>query len=448
MGIDSNNLYEKLKRFQRNTKSEASADQEPTASVSKKPLPDALRHIPGVVPASQLRGEKQRLIELRDAFLASIGVRILSEGEGGTYGLRSRFYSAQEIPPSWPEITGAELALQSRDPQFASLYLQDILFIDTETTGLAGGTGTVPFLIGVGCFADGGFWVHQFLMRDYNEETAVLDAFERMAQRFRAMATYNGKSFDLPLLETRFALNRKRTRLSGLPHLDLLYMARRLWKRLLPDCSLSTVESGILGRMRALDVPGEQIPYIYFDFLRGIRIQRMEAVLAHNAEDLLSLALLIDKTCRMARDPLSECGHGWELFAMARCFVETEAWEPACFCLEEALARRSLAGDHRLSVYKALSWLYKRMGRLEKSEALWLQMMEEASDPYPYIELAKYYEHAKRMYSEALRRTEAALEILNHPEYFGEGGRGSRAMLLQELRHRKKRLLGKLRKKD
>src|SRR6185312_2978496 len=140
-----------------------------------------------------------------------------------------------------------------------------LLFLDTETTGLAGGTGTYAFLVGAALIEDGRVVVHQYFMRDFDEEPALLAALEPLLTRASAVVTYNGAGFDLPLLETRFVLGRRRWPAS-LPHLDLLKPARRVWTGWLSDCRLATLESTVLGLAREDDVPGAFIPLIYFDY--------------------------------------------------------------------------------------------------------------------------------------------------------------------------------------
>src|SRR5216683_8339048 len=163
-------------------------------------------------------------------------------------------------------------------------------FLDTETTGLAGGTGTCAFLVGVGRITPEGFRVRQFFMRDYGEEASVLDALARHLAPFRVLITYNGLTFDQPLLETRYRLNRARPPFARLEHLDLLFGARRLWKLRFESCRLVDLESQILGVEREGDLPGALIPYVYFEYLRTREAARLLPIFHHNAIDILSLA--------------------------------------------------------------------------------------------------------------------------------------------------------------
>jgi uncharacterized protein YprB with RNaseH-like and TPR domain len=165
-------------------------------------------------------------------------------------------------------------------------------FLDTETTGLAGGSGTYAFLIGVGRITAEGFCVRQFFMRDYLEEKSVLAALETHLGEFDVMITYNGKSYDQPLLEARYRMCRQKPPFGRLEHLDLLFGARRLWKLRLESCRLVQLEQQILGVFREGDLPGELIPYVYFEYLRSREAARLTPIFHHNAMDILTLACL------------------------------------------------------------------------------------------------------------------------------------------------------------
>src|SRR5262249_9875480 len=158
-----------------------------------------------------------------------------------------------------PAISGGELP--ACDPRRWA-------FLDTETTGLAGGTGTCAFLAGVGTVEEGGFRVRLFFLRDYDEEAAMLAALAAYLADYDVLITYNGKAFDAPLLESRYRLSRLPAPFSRLAHLDLLFAARRLWRLRLETCRLVDLEYEILGVEREGDLPGELIPYYYFEYLR------------------------------------------------------------------------------------------------------------------------------------------------------------------------------------
>src|SRR5579863_8294367 len=192
-------------------------------------------------------------------------------------------------------------------------------FLDTETTGLAGGSGTIAFLIGVGRITPEGFRVRQFFLREHGEEASALEALAGHLRQFRVMVTYNGKAFDQPLLETRYRMARARTPFGGLAHLDLLFGARRLWKLRLESCRLVELERRILGVEREGDVPGAMIPQLYFESLRAGNADGLAPVFYHNALDILTLACLCGIVPRAFEDPdLVTFEHGAEMAGLGR----------------------------------------------------------------------------------------------------------------------------------
>ena len=175
----------------------------------------------------------------------------------------------EEFPGAW-ELTGETLALMSGKEIPADLDPRRILYLDTETTGL-GGSGTVAFLVGMGWLNDEGFEVHQFLMRDYPEEPYLLKHVAAGLERFDVLCTFNGSTFDVPLLESRLLMNRMDRSCLEMPHIDLLHMSRRLWKLRLGRCNLSRLEEAILVQPREEDLPGSEVPQRYFDYLKTKR---------------------------------------------------------------------------------------------------------------------------------------------------------------------------------
>ena len=173
---------------------------------------------------------------------------------------------AEEFPGAM-SLTGETLALMSGKEIPEDLDPRKILYLDTETTGL-GGSGTVAFLVGMGWLTDEGFEVHQFLMRDYPEEPYLLKHVAAGLERFDVLCTFNGSTFDVPLLESRFLMNRMDRSCLEMPHIDLLHMSRRLWKLRLGRCNLGRLEEVILGQPREEDLPGREVPQRYFDYLK------------------------------------------------------------------------------------------------------------------------------------------------------------------------------------
>ena len=291
-------------------------------------------------------------------------------------------------------------------------------FLDTETTGLAGGSGTYAFLIGVGQITREGFRVRQYFMREYAEERSVLLALEEHLAGLDVVITYNGRGYDQPLLETRYRMNRRKPPFSRLSHLDLLYGARRLWKLQLEGCRLVQLEQEILGFQREDDVPGELIPYVYFDYLRSRNAVRLKAVFQHNALDILSLACLTAIVPAAFRstdaEALTRIGvrKGPELAGLGR-------WLRTAGECEKSLALLKRAVDAGLpdSLLFRTLWdiacLEKQMRCLSEALCIFVDLAGCRNDyrVAALKELAKYYEHQERNYALALDFTEQALSF-------------------------------------
>lgn len=290
-------------------------------------------------------------------------------------------------------------------------------FLDTETTGLAGGTGTYAFLVGVGSIDAEGFRVRQFFMRDYGEEPSLLARLAEYLAQFDVLITYNGKTYDQPLLETRFRMARARPPFGRLEHLDLLFGARRLWKLRLESCRLVELENQILGVERHGDLPGEMIPYYYFEYLRTKQAFRLVPIFHHNAMDILSLACLTAVVPFAFRSPeQAQFVHGADLIGLGR-------WLLAATRQEEALRlfRRSvelgLPDDLLFRTLWDIAIIEKRLGREDAALAVFTDLAESrnAYRVRALEELAKYYEHRERNYAMALEVTRSALALENSP---------------------------------
>jgi hypothetical protein len=280
-----------------------------------------------------------------------------------------------------------------------------VLFVDTETTGLAGGTGTYAFLVGAGWVEAEGFVVTQYFMRDLDEEPALLAALAPVVERAAAVVTFNGGGFDLPLLETRFVLARRRW--PALAHLDLLRPARRVWTACFDDCRLATLERAVLGLTRESDVPGGLIPSIYFDWLRSRRASPLARVFAHNRDDILSLAALLGWFAGALGDTPAVSAAEWA--GLGR------LWEPvdvdrALGCYRTALDA-GVEGETAHFVRLRLAWWEKRAARWDAACALWeTASRHRVFDPRPWEELAKFHEHRRRDFAAAHSVVTAALD--------------------------------------
>ncbi|MGI9073455.1 MAG: ribonuclease H-like domain-containing protein [Bryobacteraceae bacterium] len=291
-------------------------------------------------------------------------------------------------------------------------------FLDTETTGLAGGSGTYAFLIGGGRITPEGFKVRQFFMREYAEERSILAALEAHLSDFDVLITYNGKSYDQPLLETRYLLTHQKPPFARLAHLDLLHGARRLWKLRIADCRLMQLEEQILGVYRDGDLPGELIPYVYFEYLRSHEARRLVPIFHHNAMDILTLACLtaIVPAAFRATDSesLARVGvrRGEDLAGIARWLIAAEEHEQAL----EVLKRAITAGLPDSLLFRALwdtALLEKRLGRPAAALHIFTELATCRNDyrVCALEEIAKYYEHGERNYAMALEFTDQALAL-------------------------------------
>ncbi len=267
------------------------------------------------------------------------------------------------------------------------------LFLDTETTGLSGGTGTYAFLVGVGWWECGRFVVEQYFMRDHSEEPSLLAGVLGRLRRRPVLVTYNGKSFDWPLLETRFRMTRTAPGAGPLAHLDLLHPARRLWRHQLDSVALTRLETDVLGFRRGGDIPSETIPRIYFDFLRGGSHEGIADVLNHNRMDLRGLALLALRILDILADPEgSGCGAP-ELFGVSRLLAKRGDASGAERLGRLALAR-GLPEEAARMARRDLAVAARRRRDFGESNALWETLLGETAEGLrAYEQLAIHCEH-------------------------------------------------------
>jgi tetratricopeptide (TPR) repeat protein len=334
------------------------------------------------------------------------------------------------------------LTAWAHDPRLLEIPLEAYAFLDTETSGLAGGTGTYAFLVGVGRYEGETFHLAQFFMRDPSEEAALLEGLTDFLAPARALVTFNGKAFDAPLLRTRYRLLSVPIPFEDCAHVDLLPLSRRLWRDRLPSRALKYLEENVLGAPRTSDeVSGWEIPYLYFDYLRSGDATPLKGVFYHNAMDVIAMAALLKHVSELLAEPHThEHEFGLDVVALARLFEDLGRWDDASRLYERGLEIGVPEADFWQAI-KRLSALQRRRGDLEAAVGLWEKAAAEGHI-YAYIELAKYHEHQRREPAEALKWARSALEMTKDrslPAYI-------RKHWQDEIHHRLERLEGKARK--
>ncbi|MFL7868726.1 MAG: ribonuclease H-like domain-containing protein, partial [Anaerolineales bacterium] len=259
-----------------------------------------------------------------------------------------------------------------------------------------------------------------------------------------ALVTYNGKAFDAPLLRTRYTLHSIPVPFEDYAHVDLLHLARRLWRDRLPSRTLKYIEENVLDAPRTSEeVPGYEIPWLYFDYLRTGDASPLKGVFYHNAMDIVALAALFSHTVAMLHDPFDESiQHGLDVIALAKLYEDLGRWEMASRLYERGLEMHLEEADFWKAV-RRLSVLQKRRGDLDEAVRWWEQAAAQGH-VYAHVELAKYYEHRRRDYPEAKKWAEDALLTVNSDE---EMPAYVRDHWQAELQHRIERLEGKLKNK-
>ncbi len=309
----------------------------------------------------------------------------------------------ESSPELWARI--------GRQPALGGVNPRRVAFLDIETTGLSGGTGTLAFLVGIGHFLDGHFRLRQYFLGGLGQERAMLRALTDYLADFEAVVTFNGKSFDLPLLHTRLVISGMSTALTELPHFDLLHPSRRLYRDRLTSCRLGEIERWLLGLTREDDIRGADVPALYFRYIRYRRARSLLPVFEHNALDVLSLVTLTVYLCRLfGGDPRLS---GADRFALGRDCEGDDRPDEAVAQYEAALTGDLRQTDHD-ECEKRLSLLYKKLGRWEQAVALWQTVSARPDNRmlYPLIELAKYHERTARDFAAARLITERALLLL------------------------------------
>lgn len=340
-----------------------------------------------------------------------------------------------EISPRLVKWAGGKESLESLD-------LFSTLFLDTETTGLAGGTGTLPFMVGAGRFTPSGFVTSQIFTRNPSEERAQLELLDSMMSGVTSIVTYNGKSFDIPILKTRYVMNSLPSPFSDILHFDLLPLSRRLWRRRLESRSLKDIETEVLGFARSqMEVPGWEVPVIYFNYLRTGDPSQLARVFYHNAIDIQSLAALFLYINRMAENPVAfEKLPALDTLSMA-IQLESSGEVDRALSIYEQLINVELPEVYSVELKLRYAKILKQTGSFDHAADV-LNSGEEFNDLRVLIQLAKVLEHQRRDYAKALETTERALELLRNGTFRTSVSTSGQNSI--DLEKRRKRLVEKL----
>ncbi|WP_308634329.1 ribonuclease H-like domain-containing protein [Paenibacillus silvisoli] len=349
-----------------------------------------------------------------------LGVRVVQSTEGSFLVRESRYplthrHGYHELSELTDVLPGLDTF---RKPETADTGYANLLFLDLETTGLGVGAGNVPFMVGLAYLQDDVFVVEQMLIRHPAEERAMIGYLCQLLPTFTHLVTYNGRTFDWPVLYNRFILHGFRTFQWEPIHIDLLHPSRSVWRNTLVSCKLSHVEEERLGIKRKDDVPGSLAPAIYFQYLADSKPGPLLGVFQHNEIDMLSLAALSIRFGHFLGGNL-----GTALLPMpqeAEELLRTGLWLEKMGKTELAEPLFALVADHPRLNRNCLCLLAerdKKCGNWQRAVILWQKAVEEAaahaalSDYEAHIELAMYYEHKTKQLDEALVLAETAFEM-------------------------------------
>jgi len=323
----------------------------------------------------------------------------------------------QEIFTSPFTINSARSDVSPLFPELKNSSIENLLFYDLETTGLSGGAGTLAFLAGFGWIEHGKLIINQYFLHDFPGEIDFLLLIRELLTDNRILVSYNGKSFDHPLLRTRFLM--KGLQLPSVSEIDLLHSSRRLWKKRLPSCRLCIIEERILDIHRVNDVPGMEVPDIYFNFLKTNKPEPLEGVFKHHLQDIKSLAFLFAHMEKLWFRPSAIPSNDKTSFGKLMLFRKREE---GVELLKESFLKKDQDAGKILSIY------YKRKGALTAAVNIWKEMWDNQHELFQGIELAKYYEHKTKEIETALN----IVKLLRQKESTGR--------IIEALDHRMKRL--------
>ena len=363
---------------------------------SRSPVPTVAPELRSEIPRLEGDGFSRRLSDAHDIGRAAIilGGAVVERAEGAVIVVDREYRSNSlhgrvSIGDIVSVINDGGDALQVMAQAWPSAegITGRLLFLDLETTGLFGGAGTQAFLVGCAAIDGDSIRVRQFLLPGFEHERAVLNELQAWATDHGALCTYNGRTFDVPLIETRFMFHRVPCPLEGVPHLDMLHAARRLWRQRpltigTPDpddssCSLAVLEKHLAGLHRIGDVPGYEIPSRFFRFVRDGDARPLEAVLEHNRLDLVSLAVVLARALTLITRGPGEARTAQEAYGLARVYERAGAHDNAEASLLKTIdfARR-VGGEPEVhaEALRRLAWLRRRARRVHEAADAWREL--------------------------------------------------------------------------
>ena len=351
-------------------------------------------------------GDRSNVPERSDGALREIGFEKI-EVEGGIYRSRTSHPVKGLLSSDIPDLVDYDISyFFKHNGMDETIPVEELLFLDLETTSLSVGTGNYPFLTGLGFVKDESFVIDQFFMHDFGVEAAILRHLLPYFQKARGIVTYNGKTFDMPLIKNRYRMNRVQQFPLDITAVDLLYPCRRIFKSLYENCTLKTMEERVLGISRSDDIPGWLIPEVFFSYQRHGETERLPIVIEHNRRDIESLLILFFVLNRIytsieKRD--YESFHSSSLINIANYLYKVD--------VDSFLDLISYLGNEvfqERSLFKKYSTALKRTARFDEALTLW----ESERSIFSLEELAKHYEHREREFERSLAYCESAAALL------------------------------------
>lgn len=332
--------------------------------------------------------------------------------EGSTYVVRT-FYPFDQLHGEVNLAMDASLDTLARWGKLEQnrLAKTSLVFLDTETSGLSGGVGTFVFMVGLGYFCETGLQVVQLFMRNPGDEAGLLLYLDQILTPFEVLVTFNGKSFDVPVLNHRYALHHLPSPVAGRPHLDLLHIARRLWKERLPSRTLGALEREIIGFRRGQDeVPGWMVPELYVEYLRSGDARPLGGVFYHNGMDIVSLgALLVCVSELLERPLLDATPHSLDLAAIGRIYEDLGEVQTAITYYERSIDI-GMPREEFIRTVMRYALIHKKRAEWENACLLW-QKAAELDHIDACVELAKYFEHQAHEIELAVQWTQKGQSI-------------------------------------